>query len=212
MSTLHPEPEDIENLFTRPDGSFQFARWNRPIVPVVFGVEDTSLPPLKGAIETVVAMAGHATAETDPELGTNLMVFFLRDWQELADLEGLDQMIPDLGALVPRLMGAEAGQYRHIRFDDEGAIRAVFAFIRMRGDQARRPAEEIGLDLAVKSMLDWGPEAFAAQPTLLRGEDGVGRLHPMPASVIRAAYDPVLPASAQDRGHALRIYARLGRT
>ena len=70
------EPAEIEALFTRADGSYLFARWGRPIVPVVFGVDDATLAVIKGAFEAVVALAGHRMAETDPELGANLMVFF----------------------------------------------------------------------------------------------------------------------------------------
>ena len=33
----------IEELFTRGDGTFHFARWGRPICPVVFGVDDATL-------------------------------------------------------------------------------------------------------------------------------------------------------------------------
>jgi hypothetical protein len=58
-------------------------RARRPLAPVVFGVEDSTVPIMKGAIEAVVALAGHAIVETDPELGANLMIFFIRDWSEL---------------------------------------------------------------------------------------------------------------------------------
>ncbi|MEL7181186.1 MAG: hypothetical protein AAFN63_15255, partial [Pseudomonadota bacterium] len=67
---------DAEQLFTRADGSYVFARWGRPIVPVVFGVDEASLAVFKGAIEAVVTLAAHQMAETDPELGANLMIFF----------------------------------------------------------------------------------------------------------------------------------------
>jgi hypothetical protein len=62
-------PEEIEALFTRADGSFAFARWERAIVPVVFGVEEAVLPTIKGALEAVVAICGHSIGETDPEIG-----------------------------------------------------------------------------------------------------------------------------------------------
>ena len=32
--------EEIEALFTGDNDTFHFARWNRPIVPIVFGVDD----------------------------------------------------------------------------------------------------------------------------------------------------------------------------
>ena len=73
-------PETIEQLFTRNDTGYVFARWGRPIAPVVFGVEDTTLNVVKGAIEAVANLARHEVSEVDPELGTNLMIFFLRDW------------------------------------------------------------------------------------------------------------------------------------
>jgi len=96
------QPDQMTNFFTRSDGTYAFARWGRPIVPVVFGVDGPTLGVVKGAIEAVVALAGHKMAETDPELGANLMVFFFRDWAELKDLPNLDQLIPDLGPLVDR--------------------------------------------------------------------------------------------------------------
>ena len=86
-------PDQVLALFTRKDGSYFCARWGRPIVPVVFGVDDATLAIVKGAIEAVVALAGHKMAETDPELGANLMVFFCRDWAELPQVPNLDRLI-----------------------------------------------------------------------------------------------------------------------
>ncbi|MGI3170524.1 hypothetical protein ACRARG_15340 [Pseudooceanicola sp. C21-150M6] len=203
-----PAPEEIERLFTREDGTFHFSRWGHPIVPVIFGVEEASLPPLKGAIEAVVLAAGHRMAEVDPELGTNLMVFFLKDWEELTALDNLDRLVPELDALVPRLIAADASQYRLFRFDQNGAIRAAFVFLRMTGDFASRPAEEIGLELAVKAMLDWSVAAFAQTSPLVQGGDGIARLRPDISAVLRAAYDPVLPDDSRNPAIAFRILAR----
>ena len=58
--------DDVAALFTRKDGAYVFARWGRPIVPVVFGVDDASLAVFKGAIEAVVSLAGHKMAEVVP--------------------------------------------------------------------------------------------------------------------------------------------------
>jgi len=120
------QPDQMTNFFTRSDGTYAFARWGRPIVPVVFGVDGPTLGVVKGAIEAVVALAGHKMAETDPELGANLMVFFFRDWAELKDLPNLDQLIPDLGPLVDRLSASGANQYRLFRFDPQGGDPRVF--------------------------------------------------------------------------------------
>jgi hypothetical protein len=202
------QPAEIEALFTRADGQYLCARWGRPIVPVVFGVAEETLPVFKGAIEAVVALAGHKMAETDPELGVNLMVFVFRDWAELLDVPNLDRLVEGLGPLVARLQAAEANQYRIFRFDAQNAIKAAFVFLRMDGALSDMPAEALALQQAVQVILLWSDTAFTTSPALaLAGDMAV--LRPEIASVIRAAYDPVLPAVASDPAHALRLAARL---
>jgi hypothetical protein len=201
-------PSEIESLFTRPDGSYAFARWGRPIVPIVFGVDDKTLETVKGAIEAVVALAGHKMAETDPELGANLMFFFFREWDELLELPDLGKMIPNLDTLVGKLKAADASQYRAFRFDDQGAIQAGFVFLKMRSDLSKLPAETLALGQVVQTMLIWSDTAFATQsPLAVAGEATI--LRPDIAGVIRAAYDPVMPVAANDPSHALRLFARM---
>ncbi len=201
-------PDQVQHHFTRADGGYLFARWGRPIVPVVFGVDDATLATVKGAIEAVVTLAGHRMAETDPELGANLMVFFFRDWAELPQVPGLDRLVPDLGPLCDRLATQGAAQYRFFRFDAHGAIRAAFVFLRMEGALADLPAEVLALNEAVQVILLWGEAAFSETSPLARAGETV-ILRPEIAVLIRAAYDPVLPAVARDASHALRLAARL---
>nr|WP_321251460.1 hypothetical protein [uncultured Ruegeria sp.] len=201
-------PEEIEALFTRESGEFLFARWGRPIVPIVFGVEDDTLSVIKGAFEAVVALAGHKMAETDPELGANCMVFFFRDWQELLEVPDLDRLIPDLAPLVGRLMEADANQYRIFRFEEDGTIRAAFVFLKMDGELSKIPAETLALGQVVQTVLLWSDAAFRSQsPLAVAG--GTTILRPEISALIRAAYDPILPGMAQDASHALRLFARL---
>lgn len=199
----------VEALFTRSDGSYLCARWGRPIVPVVFGVEDATLSVVKGAIEAVVALAGHRMAETDPELGANLMVFFFRDWAELPQVPNLDRLVPDLAPLCDRLAAAGANQYRAFRFDEAGAIRAVFVFIRMDDVLSAMPAETLALSQAAQVILLWSDTAFAETSPLARAGEAVV-LRPEIGAVIRAAYDPVMPVVAREASHALRLAARIG--
>ncbi|MCA2013097.1 hypothetical protein LCM17_16500 [Cereibacter sphaeroides] len=201
-------PELVTRLFTRPDGSYAFARWGRPIVPIVFGTDDATLATVKGAIEVVVAMSGHKMAETDPELGANLMLFFFRDWDELLAVPDLDRMVEGLGDLVPRLKAQGANQYRAFRFDPEGTIKAAFCFVRMDAAMAEIPAEDLALLQAVQVMVLWADGAFRELPPLARA-NGVAVLRPEIADVIRACYDPRMPAVATDASHALRVAARL---
>lgn len=202
--------EEIAALFTRPDGSFLFARWGRPIVPVVFGVEDSTLAVVKGAIEAVVTLAGHKMAETDPELGANLMFFFVRDWDDLRGVPNLDQLVVGLAPLLDRLQAAKANQYRVFRFDPDGAIKAAVVFLRMDEHLSEVPAQTLALSQAVQAILLWSEGAFAAAPPLVMSK-GIEVLRADMGHLIRAAYDPVLPAMAQDASHALRLFARIGR-
>jgi len=203
-------PDQIEALFTRKDGSYAFARWGRPIVPIVFGVEDETLSVVKGAIEAVATLAGHQMAETDPELGANLMVFFFREWDELLEVPDLGRMVPGLENLVPRLKAEGASQYRAFRFDDNNAIQAAFVFLRMGGELARIPAETLALGEAVQVVLMWGDQAFAEKsPLAVLPETGATILRPEISGVIAAAYDRAMPVAANDASHALRLFARL---
>jgi hypothetical protein len=205
------EPAEIEALFTRTDGTFLFARWGRPIVPIVFGVDDRTLGIVKGAIEAVVEVADHKMAETDPELGANLMIFFFRDWEELREVPDLDRLVPDLDPLVDRLVAAGANQYRIFRFDEAGAIRASFVFLRMDEELSAVPAETLALSQIVQTILLWSDRAFTDRSPLAALPGGELVLRPEIGALIRAGYDPVLPGVAQDPSHALRLSARLTR-
>ncbi|WP_206198093.1 hypothetical protein [Shimia sediminis] len=203
-------PEAVENLFTNRNGNYVFARWGRPIVPIVFGVEDQTLATVKGAIEAVAVLAGHQMAETDPELGANLMVFFFREWDELLGVPDLDRLIPDLAPLVARLKAGDATQYRAFRFDDQGAIQAAFVFLRMNDEMSRIPAETLALGQAVQTILLWSEAAFAeTSPLAVLPDSGATVLRPEIAAIIAAAYDRMMPVAADDSSHALRIFARL---
>ncbi|PTW50185.1 MULTISPECIES: hypothetical protein [Rhodovulum] len=205
-------PDEVTALFTRSDGDYLFARWGRPIAPVVFGVDDATLATFKGACEAVVSLAGHQLTETDPDLGSNLIVFFFEDWLELVRVPHLDRLVPDLVRRVGRLQAAGANQYRFFRFDEDGAIRAAFVFVRMDADLARVPAESIALNQMVQTILLWSDTAFAERSPLARTPDGTLVLRPEIAAVIRAGYDPAMPTVARDSSHALRLAARIGRT
>ncbi len=199
---------EIEALFTRSSGEYAFARWGRPLAPVVFGVDDATLQVMKGALEAVCLVAGHHMAETDPELGSNVMVFFFSAWDELLEVPNLDQLVPDLAPLAARLKGAEANQYRIFRFDEAGAIKACFVFICMDAHLQEVAAETLALSQAVQLMVLWSDQAFLdASP--LADVDGQVILKPDIAALMTASYDRVMPVAASDPSHALRLAARM---
>lgn len=205
------DPAEIEALFTAPDGAYRCARWGRPVAPVVFGVEDATLETVKGALAAVCGLAGVELAETDPELGANFMLFFVRDWDDLRGVPNLEKLVEGLAPLLDRLTEAGASQYRVFRFDASGAIRACFAFQRVDAGVADLPAATVALNQAVQMMLTWAEGAFAERSALaMAGERAV--LRPEIAGLIRAAYDPVMPDVATDPAHALRLAARLVET
>ena len=202
---------DPAAFFTRSDGSYLFARWGRPIAPVIFGADDASLPVLKGAFEAMSALTGHPMAETDPELGANMLMFLVRDWDELRGVPDLDRLVPDLDPLIGRLEAAEANQYRVFRFDPEAAgagIRAAVVMLRMDAELSAMPAGALALGQAAQTMLLWSDTAFQGIPPLMAGDAGVF-LRPEVAAILRAAYDPVMPVAARDASHALRLAARM---
>ena len=201
--------ETIEAYFTRSDGQYIFARWGRPIAPVVFGVEDETLVTLKTAIQSMVSLASHELVETDPELGSNAMFFFFLSWDELLEVKDLDRIIPDLGKLVERLKSIQANQYRFFRFDADGGIKAVFTFICMDQNLTSVPAEVLCLNQVVQMFLLWSDDAFKNNsPSLITKKGGV-ILNPIIGDLVRAVYDPTMPLVSNDKSHALRAQARV---
>ena len=198
----------IEELFTRSDGGYAFARWGRPICPVVFGVDDATLTVVKSAIEANCELAGHEMGEMDAELGSNLMMFFFSEWSELPEVPGMARLVPGLEPLVAKLESIDANQYRFFRFDDSGAIKACFVFLRMDKALSDVPAQTLALSQIVQSILLWSDRAFQDRSALaVAGDTTI--LRPEIAALLRAAYDPVMPGAAQDASHALRLAARL---
>lgn len=209
MTRAELTPGAVEALFTDAGGRYRFARWGRPIAPIVFGVDDKTLATVKGAFEAFAVLTGQVLAETDPELGSNCMVFFFRGWRELLSVRDLELLLPDLPELVDKLDRLGANQYRVFRFDDDGAIKAAFVFLRMDETLRAQPAEDLALSQVAQVMLIWGEGAFSDRSPL--AEVG-GRviLHPEIAAILRAGYDPVMPQAASDPAHALRLHARIG--
>jgi len=111
---------------------------------------------------------------------------------------------------VDRLESAGANQYRQFRFDEGGAIKACFVFIRIDQDMREQSADILALGQMVRAILAWGDQAFSEVSPLARiAETGVTILKPDTADVIRASYNLLMPDATTDRAHALRIFARL---
>ena len=203
------QADEVREYFTRQDGQFVFARWGRPIAPVAFGIEDQSLSVMKSVIEAVICLAGHEMSETDPELGSNMIFFFVKDWKELREVPNMDRLVPDLATLTRTLQVQEANQYRLFRFDEAGGIKACFVFLRMDEHLSAVSAETLFLSQIVQSILLWSDQAFQSKSPLAVVEDGQTILRMEIAELIRAAYSSSLPAHSDEPSFALRLFARI---
>ena len=56
--------DEVEAYFTRSEGAYKFARWARPLAPIVFGVDDATLPVVKGAVQAVAVSPSAAVELT----------------------------------------------------------------------------------------------------------------------------------------------------
>jgi hypothetical protein len=200
----------VTDLFTRKDGGYKFARWGRPIAPVVFGVDDETLLHLKDAIAQTVAITGGTLAETDPELGANFMWFFCTEWDEVASVPDLEKLVPNLQDLVDSLNQKEVNEHRMFIYDSDGAIKMCLLFLRMKGEVANIPVRTLATGETLQSLLVWGEEAFKSEsPIAVIKENGICIVKPNYAALVRAAYDPTLPVSAVDISHAMRLHPRV---
>ena len=196
-------------LFTSPNQGYHFARWGRPIAPVVFGVGDETLPHLKDAIAMTVGISGGMLAETDPELGANFMWFFCRDWDEMLVIPDLEKLIPNFENLITGLQEQNATRYRSFGFDKDGAIQLCVVLIRVDAATERLSLQTLGTSETFQSLLTFGENAFETHsPIATIKVNNLCIVKPEYAAVVRAAYDPALPAASNDPAHALRVSAR----
>lgn len=201
--------DDPAPLFTQPDGSYRFARWNRPLAPVVFGVDDATLEGLKAGIAQTVAITGANLGELDPDLGANFMWFFCRDWEELRSVPNLEKLLPDFDNLIAALKASGTARYRTFGFDAQGAIQLSIVLIRVDEATAAQSLQTLATAETLQSLLLWSEGAFAKDSPLARiAKNNMVIVKPEYAAVVRAAYDPVMPVSADDPAHALRLSAR----
>ena len=201
--------ENPARLFTAPDQTYHFARWGRPLAPVVFGVGDESLPHLKDAISMTVGITGAPLAETDPELGANFMWFFCREWDEMTGIPNLDKIVPNFDGTIAALKAQEASRYRTFAFDKDGAIQLCVVMIRVDAATEAMSLQTLGTSETLQSLLTFSENAFDAQsPIAMIKANNLCIVKPEYAAVVRAAYDPALPSSSDDPSHALRVSAR----
>lgn len=200
---------ETEAMFLN-EGRYIFARWGRPIAPVIFGTDDASLDVFKDAFQTVASLGDMRLAETDPELGANFLVFFCSDWSEIKQVPELHRLMEDLDGLVTELDRTGANQYRSFAFDPEGAIKLCILLLKYDDEMAQLSAQALATSQMAQAMLLWSPGAFkTTSPIGLIETNNMAIVRPSVAALIRAAYDNTMPDTAGDKSHALRLSARV---
>lgn len=202
-------PERVENLFTQSNGKFHFARWTRPLAPVVFGTDDTTLDTIKDAIRMVASLGDLSLQDVDFEVGANFIILFCNDWQELTEVPNLGGLLPDLSGLISRLQQADANRYCNLSLGEDGGIKTCVTLLRYDTALQEMSAQSLAAHIALRAMLLWSDTAFRDETVLgVFPDNGLSIVAPEFAALMRAAYDPVLPAHSQDPVFALRLSAR----
>ncbi|MEL7465135.1 MAG: hypothetical protein AAFN79_13780 [Pseudomonadota bacterium] len=212
---MNDQAERIQRLFG--GDQFKFARWGGPISPVVVGLDDKGAKLFEEAIGAVAEVAGAKIDEIDPEMGANFMVYVMSDWAHAARAPNLPNFLPDLPKLIERLTEANANRYRVFAFDDAGAIRAAITLLRYDEQMQAAPVDYIALTEAALGMLVFDEAGVANdRPVVMaRFEDESGEadaraiMTPWHAMLLKAAYDPAIPAGSKDPTLAMRLAARI---
>ena len=79
----------------------------------------------------------------------------------------------------------------------------------MKGAVADLTVQTLAVGETLQSLLVWSKDAFSSHsPIAVIKENGICIVKPSFASLVRAAYDPILPSYASDASHALRLHPR----
>lgn len=205
------EAARVEAMFTRSDGSYRFARWERPLAPAVFGTDAAGTRLFEAGLLATARIAGLEVRETDPDLGVNFLVFVVDDWRALMAVPHLKKLIPDLRKLVSTLQASGANQYRIFGFEGAGPIRICITLIRMDAEMAAADPQTVALSQSVMGLLLWSDHAFLGESpiAIVEGAEGAppAIVKPFHARLLAAAYDARLPAAATDPAHARDLAA-----
>ena len=199
----------ICDLFSR-DKNYHFARWSKPLSPVIFGVDDQSLIAIKSAFSEVLSIASLELTDFDSDLGANLLVFFCSTWSELETVPHLNRLLPDISNLLETLDQTNANQYRSFSFKADGAINLVVVLLKYDTELSSVSIQTLALSQMLQSILLWSPNAFVDEsPISIIKKTNRCVVKPFYSALIQAAYDPILPDSSLDESHAFRLEARV---
>lgn len=214
------DAEAIRQLFTRsaesvegapedPAQRFRFARWGRPLAPVVLGLDEESAEAARAAVVEAAEAAGVGAVDEDPDLEANFLICVCEKWSQLKSISGLDRLIPDLERLLTLLSAVGANQYRIFRVAPEEGISFAVTLVRFDESVAGLSAQAIGATQAAHGLLMWSDEAFAEDAPVAINRSGRGVIKTFHAKLLKAAYGEDAPSTSEDPNLADQLAAAM---
>ncbi|MEM9725703.1 MAG: hypothetical protein AAF909_09590, partial [Pseudomonadota bacterium] len=164
---------------------------------------------MAGAFKEAAELAGLETADEDPELGANILVFVVENWADLRHVPHLDRLTPDLEKLTVNLQLAGANQYRTFTFGPEGGVRLCVVMLRYDAELSQLSAASLALGQAVQSLLLWSDLAFADESPVTVRRGGKPLVKSRFLRLLKAAYDPETPDYSEDPALALALAEKM---
>ena len=203
--------DKIVSLFSQEKG-YHFSRWNKPIAPVVFGIDNSSLASVKSAFLEVISITPLPISDFDSDLGANFFVFFCSEWCELREIPNLNRLIPNLAQVLATLDKNNSNQYRTFFFKENGAINLCILIMKYDLELASVSVQTLAMGQMLKSILLWSPKAFATEsPIAIINKNNSCIVKPFYEALLKACYDATLPDFSMDKTHALRVQARVSK-
>ena len=137
------------------------------------------------------------------------MWFFCKEWEEILSVPDLKKLIPNLNDIVKKLQTTSTKSYRIFAFDNEGGIKMCVQLIKVSDETAEMSIQALATGETFQCLVLFSSKAFIDESPIAQiSQNNLCVPKPEYAALVRAAYDPVLPVSSQDKSHALRLFAR----
>ena len=176
---------------------------------MVIGLNDFALGIFKKKLLSIWEFSPIQIEEFEIKNKANFVFIFLKKWNELEKLPGIEEIVPDHLSLVKNLSLKNSTQYRRFYFDEKGGINFCVFFVSIKKDIDEFSFEELIVQVLIKSTLLWSDEMKSFKKfyyySKTKGEFCFSSDF---FSFLNACYDPILPIKSVDASHSLRLFAR----
>ncbi|MCI4663541.1 MAG: hypothetical protein MRY74_02350 [Neomegalonema sp.] len=191
---------------------FRLARWSRPILPALYGVDPGSADAAYAAIAEACAVAGASISDpqADEAGEPNLLIYVCKEWDELRAAPGLAGLEPELDAVIAGLAASDANQHRFFKLSrSEGIVLAV-ALLRLDGRMTAVSAQAAILGQAARGLALWSDAALASENPIALRRSGKAALKGWFARLLAAIYAPGAPVFSEDPALADTLAEAIG--